>query len=151
MQFHSKTFSELTADELYEIIKSRSEIFVVEQGIRYQDLDGIDKKSLHCFLTDGEKVVAYLRAFYKDEKSGGVQIGRVLTTGHGAGLGRKLMEQSLAAIKEKMKPCLICCDAQSYCSPFYEKFGFVAVSDEFLEEGILHIKMEKKYEYNYHL
>lgn len=144
MQFYSKTFSQLSTSELYEIIKARNKVFVVEQGIRYQDLDDLDKKSLHCFIRRGEEVTAYLRAFYKDEGAKVVQIGRVLTTEHGALLGRRLMEESLLAIKEKLTPSLICCDAQSYCKGFYEKFGFQVTSEEFLEEGILHVKMEVK-------
>lgn len=144
MQFYSKTFSQLSTSELYEIIKARNKVFVVEQGIRYQDLDDLDKKSLHCFIRRGEEVTAYLRSFYKDKGAKVVQIGRVLTTGHGAGLGRRLMEESLLAIKEKLAPSLICCDAQSYCKGFYKKFGFQVTSKEFLEEGILHVKMEVK-------
>ena len=136
-----KEFSELTTTELYEILKSRAEIFIMEQNINYQDMDDIDYRSLHFFYKDGDKIVAYLRCFYDGDDN--VRIGRVLTMTHGIGLGRKLLEESLPIIVKKMKCIKLSMDAQSYAIGFYEKFGFKVVSDEFLEEGIMHVKMEK--------
>ena len=85
MRLVSKFFDELTTAELYEILKARAEIFVVEQNCVYQDLDGKDYNSLHVFYEEEEKVLAYLRAFRKDADT--VQLGRVLTVQHGTGLG----------------------------------------------------------------
>ncbi|MBQ7766572.1 MAG: GNAT family N-acetyltransferase [Lachnospiraceae bacterium] len=137
-----KRFDELTATELYEILKARAEIFIMEQNINYQDMDDIDYKSLHCFIKDGEKVIAYLRAFYKSEDKSVVKIGRVLTLEHGKGVGRVLLEESIQAIKEQMQCDKIYIEAQKHAIGFYEKFGFVTTSGEFLEEGILHVAME---------
>ena len=91
MKLVTKYFNELTTTELYEILKARSEIFVVEQNCVYQDLDDIDYRSLHMFYESKGKVIAYLRAFEKDSASGTVPMGRVLTTTHGIGLGGKLL------------------------------------------------------------
>ena len=140
MIFVAKTFDELTTKELYEILKARAEIFVVEQNINYNDMDDIDYKSLHCFLEENNKIVAYLRAFSKDENS--VKAGRVLTLKHGNGLGRKLMENSIIEIKNTFNCKKICIDAQKHAEGFYKKFGFNVFSDEFIEEGIVHIVME---------
>ncbi|MCM1308561.1 MAG: GNAT family N-acetyltransferase [Butyrivibrio sp.] len=140
--FASKKFNELTAPELYEILKARAEIFVVEQKINYRDMDDVDYRSLHCFFREKERVGAYLRAYYRDGGSDTVQIGRVLTLKHGEGLGRRLMENSINVIKSKMPCSRICMDAQKHAVGFYEKFGFRPASDEFLEEGIIHIAME---------
>ncbi len=141
MKFFSKNFNELTTKELYEIIKARMEIFVVEQKILYQDLDDIDYNSLHCFiLDDNNKVLACLRAYYIDKKT--IKIGRVLTIEHGKGLGKELMVKSLDIIKKTMDYTKICITAQKYAVGFYEKYGFVVTSDDFLEEGIVHVKME---------
>lgn len=85
MQFQTKKFDELTTTELYEILKARAAVFVVEQNCVYQDLDDLDYKSLHVFCEDGKTVTAYLRAFYKEDDV--VQMGRVLTLKHGTGLG----------------------------------------------------------------
>ena len=142
MNLISKKFNELSATEIYEILKARSEIFVMEQNIHYQDIDDIDYNSLHCFFMRNNKVVAYLRAFYQDEHKAIVKIGRVLTLKHGNGVGKELMEQSLQSIKEKMNCKKICMDAQKHAIGFYEKFGFKVVSNDFLEEGIVHVVME---------
>ena len=68
MEFFAKTFDELTTKELYEILKSRSQIFTIEQNIHCQDMDDIDYNSLHCYIMDDNKVVAYLRSFSQDDK-----------------------------------------------------------------------------------
>ena len=142
MNLIAKKFNELTTTELYEILKARAEIFIMEQHVQYQDMDNIDYKSLHCFFMEDNKVVAYLRAFYKDEEKKIVQIGRVLTLKHGNGVGRDLLEKSIVAIKEKMNCKKIYMHAQKHAIGFYEKFGFKITSDEFMEEGIVHNSME---------
>lgn len=137
-----KKFDELTNKELYEILKSRAAIFIIEQNINYQDLDDIDYNSLHCFYKENDKVTAYLRAFYKEDNKDIIKIGRVLTLKHNQGLGRKLLTESLPQIIKIMKPKKITMDAQKYAIGFYQKFGFQVVSDEFIEEEILHVIME---------
>ena len=144
MNLIAKKFEELDIAELYEILKARAEIFIMEQNIHYQDLDNIDYKSLHCFFMEENKVIAYLRAFYQEDNNDIVRIGRVLTLKHGNGIGRELMEKSITAIKEKMKCKKIIMDAQKHAVGFYEKFGFQVVSDDFLEEGVVHAVMELK-------
>ena len=136
-----KYFNELTTTELYEILKSRAEIFVVEQNCIYQDLDDKDYHSLHIFYESEGKVVAYLRAFIKDSVTNIVQIGRVLTLTHGTGLGGKLLKESISIIQKEMSPSSIYIEAQCYAIGFYEKEGFVVSSDEFLEDGIPHVEM----------
>ena len=142
MNFYAKHFDELTTRELYEILRSRAEIFVVEQKISYVDMDKIDYNSLHCYIEDGGRVKAYLRAFY--DETGSVKIGRVLTLARGEGLGRELMVRSIDAIKEKMPAPLIYLNSQEHAVGFYEKFGFEVVSDVFYEEHIPHFRMELK-------
>ncbi len=137
-----KKFGELTTKELYEILKARAEIFIMEQDINYQDMDDIDYKSVHFFFQEEDKIVAYLRAFYPADKKENVQIGRVLTIEHGKGFGKKLLEESLIKIKE-IFPCnKIVMDAQKHAISFYEQFGFIVTSDDFSEEGVIHVKME---------
>lgn len=142
MNFYAKKFDELSPRELYEILRSRAEIFVVEQSIKYVDMDGIDYDSLHCCIEDGGRVTAYLRAFYDED--GSVKVGRVLTIAHGKGVGRALMEKSISAIREKLPTKLIYVNAQQHAEGFYKKLGFVTVSDVFYEENIPHIRMELK-------
>ncbi|MBE5938607.1 MAG: GNAT family N-acetyltransferase [Lachnospiraceae bacterium] len=142
MKFVSKLFDELTGLEVYEILKSRAEIFLMEQNIHYLDMDNVDYDSLHCFIVENNRVIGYLRAFYTDTDSKIVKIGRVLTLEHGKGIGMQLLEESIKVIKQKMNCTKLVLDSQKYAAGFYEKAGFRVISDEFLEANILHVKME---------
>ena len=144
MNFKAKKFNELTTTELYEILKSRTEIFLLEQKIICQDLDDIDYKSMHCFLENDNRVIAYLRAFYINDDKKSVKIGRVLTLEHDNGIGRTLMDKSISAIKNSFNCEKICINAQKHAVGFYQKFGFKIISGEFLEEGVVHLSMELK-------
>lgn len=139
MNVITKFFNRLTTKELYEILKARAEIFVVEQNCVYQDIDDKDYDSLHVIFEENEKVIGYLRAFSKDDNT--VQMGRVLTLQHGTGLGGKLLKEGIQQIREKMNPSRIYIEAQSYAIGFYAREGFVVCSEEFLEDGIPHVQM----------
>ena len=141
MTLVTKFFQELSTTELYELLKSRAEIFVVEQNCVYQDLDDKDYQSLHVFYEEEGKVIAYLRAFEKDASTKTIQMGRVLTLTHGNGLGRSLLKEGIKQIKEIFSPSSIYIEAQCYATGFYEQEGFVICSDEFLEDGIPHVEM----------
>ena len=138
MEFRAKFFDGLSAREVYEIVRARQEIFLMEQRIVCRDFDGVDYDSLHCFIWQDDKVVAYLRAFMQD---GDVHLGRFLTVRHGEGLGRRLMELSLPLIKEHFGDRVIVIHSQKHAEGFYLKFGFRTTSDVFLEEGIEHVEM----------
>ena len=140
MKLVSKFFDELTTKELYEILKARADIFVVEQECVYQDVDGKDYESLHVFYEENGKVVAYLRSFVKEKDV--IQMGRVLTIEHGKGLGGKLLKAGIEEIKAKQNPKKIFIEAQCYATGYYEREGFQICSEEFLEDGIPHVEME---------
>ena len=141
-----KHFDELTTTELYEILKTRSEIFVVEQNCVYQDLDDNDQDAVHVFCwNDSGWVSGCLRVFWKDndETAGVAQIGRVVTLEHGKGLGGKLLHEGVRIAIEELKAKKIYLEAQEYAIGYYAKEGFEVVSEPFLEDGILHVKMER--------
>lgn len=140
MQFVSKSFDELSGGEVYEIVRARQEIFLMEQKIICRDFDGVDYYALHCFLWEEGKVVAYMRAFMQ---GGEIHLGRFLTVRHGEGLGRRLMEEALPVVKEKFGCESISFHAQRHAEGFYQKLGFVTTSDVFLEEGIEHVEMRE--------
>ena len=140
MDLVSKYFTDLTTRELYEILKARSAVFVVEQNCVYQDIDGMDPESLHVFFEDDGRIAAYLRAFVKEP--GVVQMGRVLTVDRRVGLGGKLLKAGIEEIRERFHPQKIYIEAQSYAIGFYAREGFRVTSEEFLEDGIPHVKME---------
>lgn len=141
MQLISKFFHELTTTELYELLKARAEIFVVEQTCVYQDLDDLDYNGLHVFYEENGKVLAYLRAFPKETEDQVIQMGRFLTVTHGTGLGGRLLKEGLEQIIEKMNPKQIYIHAQCYATGFYERAGFETCSEEFLEDDIPHVEM----------
>ena len=140
MNLVSKYFADLTTRELYEILKARCAVFVVEQNCVYQDIDGQDPTSLHVFFEDEGRIAAYLRAFVKEP--GVVQMGRVLTVDRGIGLGGMILRAGIKEIRERFHPRKIYIEAQSYTVGFYAREGFRVTSEEFLEDGIPHVKME---------
>ena len=141
MKFVVKEFSELSLEELYEILKARSQIFILEKNMHCLDMDGMDPMAKHFFLEEDGSVLAYLRAFYADDSKMTVKIGRVLSITHGVGLGAALMQKASADIKENMKCKRIGVDSQKSAVGFYEKMGIKPISGEFLEAGVIHIKM----------
>lgn len=146
MEFFVKHFAELTADELYEIVKTRFEIFVLEQNIICRDLDDVDRVAIHVFCRDDKGLMTgYLRVFWKDEAAGIVQIGRVVTLVHGRGIGGALLNKGVETARA-MGARSIYLHSQQYCSGYYEKAGFEVVSDVFMEEGIPHVEMIKTFQ-----
>lgn len=140
MKFVSKSFDELGTLELYEILRARVNVFVVEQNCPYPELDCMDKDSIHVYYEEEGKVLAYLRAYPMEP--GVVRMGRVLTVERGTGLGGKLLEEGIQEIRERFSPKRIYIEAQTYAVGFYKREGFAVCSEEFLEDGIPHIKME---------
>ena len=137
-----KTFDQLTTTELYEILKARIAVFVVEQNCPYHETDDIDYRSLHIYYMQDGHISAYLRAFDKADEPGTIHVGRVLTTKRGVGLGGKLLKDALQVIRSREGVKKIYLEAQTYATGFYKREGFEIVSDEFLEDGIPHVQME---------
>lgn len=143
--FETKTFGELTTDQLYEIMRARAKVFVGEEKILYPDADGLDYQCLHVFSLNEEGAVeSYLRMYRAESNPDAVQLGRVLTIHHGQGTGSKLMHYAEKTATEKLGAKEICMDAQKTAEGFYKKLGYEIVSDDFIEAGIMHVKMRKK-------
>ncbi len=138
---HKKTFQELTTDELYELLRVRSEVFVVEQNCVYQDLDGDDQTAIHLWLTVGDQVVALARVCPAGTHMKEISIGRVITTLRRQGYGRQIMLHAIDAAIVHFKATLIAIEAQEYAKGFYESIGFKKTSDSFMLDGIPHVKM----------
>lgn len=141
---HKKTFQALTTDELYELLRVRSEVFVVEQNCVYQDLDYDDQKSIHLWLTEDEKVVALARVCPAGTHMKEISIGRVITTERGKGYGKQIMLHAIDAAVQCFGATLIDIEAQEYAKGFYEGVGFKQSSETFMLDGIPHIKMTWK-------
>ena len=141
MELIAKHFSELTTYELYEILRIRAEVFVVEQECVYQDIDEKDLDAFHVWLEDGGEMLAYLRVMDRGVSFEEVSIGRVVSLRRREGLGSRLLKAGIEVAKETFSADRITLEAQTYARSFYEKQGFVQTSDEFMEDGIPHVRM----------
>ena len=145
MNFVTKSFSELTTTELYKILQLRSEVFVVEQDCVYQDLDFKDQKSLHVFGFKNDNIIAYTRIFKPGDYFDNASIGRVVVadTERKFGYGHDVIKASINAIKTHFNVDEITISAQKYLIYFYESHNFIQVGEEYLEDGIPHIRMDR--------
>ena len=141
MGFICKHFNDLTNRELYEILRLRFEIFVMEQECIYQDLDRLDCDAYHVFSMENQEVTSCLRVF--SPKDGVAVIGRVVTKVHGQGLGGKLLHEGVLTVKKNFPNArYIRIHAQSYAIGYYQNEGFEVTSEEFMEDGIPHVEMK---------
>lgn len=141
MELMIKKFCELTVEQLYEILKLRSAVFVIEQNCVYQDMDDKDLNAYHVFLKNEDGIQAYLRVLDRGVSYKEVSIGRVLTKRRGIGAGKQLMIAGIEVAQKYFRAKKIRISAQQYAKGFYETVGFRQVSEPYLEDGIPHIQM----------
>lgn len=141
MNFYCRPFEQLTNEELLEILRLRSAVFVVEQACIYQDIDGYDRDALHLWIEDSGEIIAYLRLLPPDSLRTSAVIGRVLATRRRIGLGTKIVSFAIEKAIEHYHTDTIELHAQTYAQGLYEKLGFSPVSEVFPEDGIPHIQM----------
>lgn len=141
-----KTFNELTTAELYEIIKARVDVFVVEQNCPYPDLDHYDQKAIHLWAEEEGEVLAYCRIFDKEIKYPETSIGRVITTqkARGTGMGRQMISYAVQIIENRLKSTEIRISAQDYLIRFYSEFGFFDTGKKYMEDNLPHTEMVRK-------
>ena len=136
-------YQDLGPDRLYEILKLRLEVFVVEQKCAYQDLDNKDEKALHLVGEENNKIIAYTRIFRKGDFFKNSSVGRVLVKKEyrNKDYGRIIMRRSIEKLKEDPKEEKIELSAQKYLLKFYSELGFEKKGEEYLEDNIPHVKM----------
>lgn len=146
LEWKIKPFEALTNHELYDLLKLRSEIFVVEQNCVYLDLDGKDKIALHLFGTFDGKTVAHARLFKAGISFDNASIGRVVVDSNyrDRKWGHDLMREAIAGVAHHFGESQITIGAQLYLKKFYESHGFVQTSEMYLEDDIPHIEMKKE-------
>ena len=139
----TKIFSELNTEELYQILRLRSEVFVVEQDCIYQDIDNKDQKAIHLYFKENDEILAYTRIFKAGYYYENPSIGRVVVSkkNRGKDIGKKIMIDSIEYIKQNMKGKKIELSAQKYLDKFYKDLGFYKTGEDYLEDGIPHQRM----------
>lgn len=138
-----KPFSSLSPDELYAILRLRSEVFVVEQNCVFQDMDNKDQLSWHLMGWQDNVLIAYTRLVPPGISYPQPSIGRVITSRlvRNNGTGKLLMEKSIEELASLFGKSPIRIGAQLYLKKFYSNFGFEQSSDVYDEDGIDHIEM----------
>ena len=140
-----KKFNDLTVNEMYEIAKSRFEVFVCEQKIvEEQDFDDKDKVCHHIMLKENERVVAYCRIVPKGVGYDYISVGRVLvlSSHRRKGIAQEMMKVALEFIKNNLDEKTVVLSAQLYAKGLYESVGFKVISDVYDEVNIPHVKMK---------
>lgn len=142
-----KHHSDLGKEQLYALLKLRSDVFVVEQKCAYPDLDGQDLEgdTYHLMGWEDDQLMAYLRLLDPESQGGDVVIGRVITApaGRGKGLGHAMMEQALKQAQKHWPQVPIYLSAQAHLQGYYGRYGFEVAGEEYLEDGIPHIGMRR--------
>jgi len=141
--YEVREFGKFTPEELYELLRLRSEIFVVEQTCIYQDLDGKDKVSLHLMAKDGERIVGCIRLIPQGISYEEPSIGRLVVDEEyrKLGIARTMMERGIQYIEEYWNKTEIRISGQAYLRDFYESLGFRVKEGPYLEDDILHFQM----------
>ena len=139
----TKIFSELDIEDLYQILRLRSEVFVVEQDCVYQDIDNKDQNAIHLYYKENNEILAYTRIFKAGHYYENPCIGRVVVSkkNRGNDLGKKIMIDSMEYIKQNIKGKKIELSAQKYLDKFYKDLGFYKIGEDYLEDGIPHQRM----------
>ena len=135
-----QSFDEFDALALYALLRLRVDVFVVEQECPYPELDGRDLEptTRHVWIDEGGMPVACLRLLA--EPDGSHRISRVATAAdqRHQGLAGLLVDHVMATT-----PGRLVLDAQTYLEPWYVKHGFARTGDEFTDDGIPHVPMER--------
>lgn len=146
MKFVCLPFNELSTAQLYDILKLRSEVFVVEQTCIYQDMDNKDIQSgvQHLLMLDNNELIGYARLLPHKISFDTPSIGRILIApkARDKGLGRTLIKAAIDHTFALWPNANITIGAQKHLSDLYCSFGFVEISEQYLEDGILHVDMQ---------
>lgn len=138
-----KSFEDLNTTELYNILKIRQEVFIVEQTCYYLDADGFDEQAIHIWAEQNGEIIAYCRIFNIGIKYKECSVGRVLTHPNyrQLRLGKKLIRIAIATIENRFSSEEIRISAQDYLLKFYTDLGFIATEKKYLEDDIPHTEM----------
>jgi len=143
LEWSCRNFEALSSVQLYAILKLRTEVFVVEQNCVYQDMDDFDQGALHVTAYRGNELVCYARLLQPGIKYKEPSMGRIICAlnSRQLGFGKKLVERSLEYCNENWPDLGVRISAQQQLEKFYAGFGFMTVSEPYLEDGLPHLEM----------
>lgn len=146
LEYQIFSFSQLSNYAVYDVLRLRSEVFVVEQACIYQDIDDKDihDDAMHVLAKENGQVVAYARLLPPGLSYPQSSIGRVVIAQdyRNKGYAKELMQFAIIECQKRWPKQGIGIGAQVYLQAFYESLGFVPVSEAYLEDGIEHIDMQ---------
>ena len=145
MKWFWKSWSELSRDEIYELLQLRQAVFVVEQDCPYLDADGLDPEAWHLMGFQDDELVAYARAFAQGKVYSEAAIGRVITKEsiRGQGWGRPLMKEALKGVRNTWGSVAVKVSAQAHLKDYYNSLGFEVCGPGYDEDGIPHLPMRR--------
>ncbi|WAW14568.1 GNAT family N-acetyltransferase [Peptostreptococcus equinus] len=141
MEVVKKKFEELSSEELFDIFKLRESVFVVEQECPYPEIDDLDKIAMHVYLKENDEILAYIRVLPQNTSFEEAGLGRVIAAKRKHGYGAQIVKIGIDVAKEYFGADAIVLDAEEYAKGFYEKEGFVPISERFIDYGIPHVRM----------
>jgi len=150
LDWQSASYQQLSTEVLFEILRLRQAIFIIEQECPYPDIDDADKQAIHLCAWNAGTLAAYARVLAPGVSYTQASIGRIATNKkyRGTGLGKQLMTSAINLTARKFPDHAIKIGAQQHLEPFYKSFGFHTVSEPYDEDGILHIHMLREVQKN---
>ncbi|RLA03873.1 MAG: GNAT family N-acetyltransferase [Gammaproteobacteria bacterium] len=137
-------FQDLSNDQLYQLLKLRQDVFILEQQCFYPDMDDLDSDCIHLLGYQNNELVAYLRLIPAEfHDSGNIALGRIIakSTQRGSGLGKAMMTEAMDYLQKHFPEQDVQMSAQDHLQKFYNNFGFSSVAEAYDEDGIPHIMM----------
>ncbi|HEU0156946.1 MAG TPA: GNAT family N-acetyltransferase, partial [Stellaceae bacterium] len=136
-----RAFAQMSAENLYELLRFRQAIFVVEQRCAYPDLDSRDREAAHLLLRRAGELCGCLRVIPVPAE---IRIGRVAVAAplRRRGLARRMMEEALAFCRASDPGAPVVLSAQLHLVDFYRGFGFAPVGAPYDDYGIMHLDMK---------
>lgn len=146
MIWSTKNWEELTTRELFEAYKLRTDVFVVEQGCPYPEVDEHDLQSRHLFAWEGTELIAYARICPPNTVYREASLGRIVLAkeNRNKGIGRELVCRALADLKKQWPDAPVKIQAQQYLESFYASFGFETIGESYPDVMVMHVDMKLK-------
>ncbi len=147
MHLEFRAFSKLSSTHIYDVLRLRQQVFVIEQNCIYDDIDNSDQKALHLLLYDKNELAGYLRIFEPGVKFKDTTIGRIVVSKkfRGRDIGKKIINHGIELAFQQFPSSSIRIEAQNALSNYYSKYGFISEGEVYVVDGIDHIQMVLKY------